>query len=65
MGAVVLMRHVYGDTRVKRTMSRASLIATLVIIGALVGGAIFLSGWNIPPPSAEVEITLPDDRFPK
>jgi hypothetical protein len=46
-------------------MSRASLIATLVIIGALVGGAIFLSGWNIPPPSAEVEITLPDDRFPK
>jgi hypothetical protein len=46
-------------------MSRASLIAAMVVIGALIGGAVFLSGWDIPSPSAEVEITLPDDRFPK
>ena len=46
-------------------MSRASLIAIMAVIGVLIGGAVFLSGWNIPPPSAEVELTLPDDRFPK
>lgn len=46
-------------------MSKASLIAGMVVIGALIGGAVFLAGWDIPPPSAKVEITLPNDRFPK
>ncbi len=46
-------------------MSKSSLIVATVIIGAIVAGAVFLSGWDIPPPSANVEETLPDDRFPK
>jgi len=46
-------------------MSKASLIAAIVVIGALVGGAVFLAGWDIPPPSAQVEKSLPNDRFPE
>jgi len=46
-------------------MSKPAIIASAVILGVLIGGAAFLAGWDIPPPSAKVEKTLPDDRFPK
>lgn len=31
----------------------------------LVGGAVFLATWDIPPPSTVVEKEIPDDRFPR
>ena len=43
-------------------------LATIVIIGALivlVGGGLFLATWGIPVPAAEVERTIPNDRFPR
>ena len=35
-------------------------VAVLVLLG---GGAAFLATWEIPPPSAQVEKVIPDDRF--
>ncbi len=32
---------------------------------SLVAGGVFLMTWDIPPPSAEVEKVIPDDRFPR
>lgn len=46
-------------------MSKGSAIFLVVVVGVVVGGAVFLAGWDIPPPSRDVEETLPDDRFPK
>jgi hypothetical protein len=37
----------------------------LLILAGVVGGAVFLATWEIPPPSARVEMQLPDDRFPR
>jgi len=31
----------------------------------LVGGALFLASWEIPPPSAQVEKVIPNERFPR
>lgn len=38
------------------------LIALIVVV--LVGGAVFLATWEIPPPHQQVEKVIPDDRFP-
>lgn len=41
-------------------------LTTFVIVLALVllaGGAVFLASWDIPAPLAEVEKTIPNDRF--
>ncbi len=46
-------------------MSKASFIVLVVIVGVVVGGAVFLADWDIPPPSTLVEKTLPDGQFPK
>jgi hypothetical protein len=40
-------------------------IVLLVALVAIVGGAAFLVTWDIPPPTATVEIVLPNDRFPQ
>jgi hypothetical protein len=43
-------------------------LAVVIIFAAmliLVGGAVFLAAWEIPAPSAVVERTIPDDRFPR
>jgi hypothetical protein len=37
----------------------------LVVVVAIVGGAAFLATWDIPPPTAPVEKTIPNDRFPR
>ena len=37
----------------------------LLIIAAVAGGTAFLAFYDIPPPSAKVERTLPDDQFPR
>jgi len=36
----------------------------LIVLGAA-GGAVFLSMWDIPAPTALVEKEIPDDRFPR
>jgi hypothetical protein len=46
-------------------MSKPSFIALAVIVGVLVGCAVFLAGWDIPPPTVKVEKTLPDGQFPR
>ena len=37
----------------------------LVMLALALGGTAFLAVWDIPPPSARVEHTLPDDSFPR
>jgi hypothetical protein len=44
---------------------RLTLIILSVLIVALLGGGVFLVTWDIPAPSATVEKTVPDDRFPR
>ncbi len=46
-------------------MKKASKIVAAIVVLAFVGGAVFLMTWDIPVPSARVEKTLPDDRFPQ
>tara|TARA_A100001037_G_scaffold303478_1_gene337591 strand:- start:5593 stop:5733 length:141 start_codon:yes stop_codon:yes gene_type:complete len=46
-------------------MSKAPYIVLIIMLLAVVGGAVFLATWDIPPPSERVEKVLPDDRFPR
>ena len=39
------------------------LVAVIVVV--VVGGAVFLSTWDIPAPNQQVEKVIPDDRFPR
>jgi hypothetical protein len=45
-------------------MSKLPVIIIVLALVVLIGGAVFLAGWNIPAPSAVVEKTIPDGRFP-
>ena len=43
-------------------------LASIVIVGALialVGGGLFLATWEIPVPAADIEITIPNEHFPR
>ena len=46
-------------------MSKAPYIVLIVMLLAVVGGAVFLATWDIPPPAEQVEKVIPDDRFPR
>jgi hypothetical protein len=46
---------------VTRTLGRAVWILLFALVA---GGTAFLVTWDIPPPTAPVEMILPDDRFP-
>ncbi len=35
----------------------------LLVLVAVVGLGVFLATWDMPPPSAPVERTIPDERF--
>lgn len=35
------------------------------LILLVVGGAVFLATWDFPPPTANVQKVIPDDRFPR
>lgn len=37
----------------------------VVVLVAIVAGALFLTMWDIPAPSTRIEQVLPNDRFPK
>ena len=45
-------------------MSRYTVAIIVVLLVAILGGAVFLVTWDIPAPSAAVEKTLSNDRFP-
>jgi hypothetical protein len=40
----------------------ALLLALLVVV---LGGVIFLMTWDIPAPTKQVEVQIPDDRLPR
>lgn len=44
-------------------MSRLTRYLLVLMLLAIAGGTVFLVTWEIPPPSAEVEIVIPDERF--
>lgn len=46
-------------------MTRLMIAIFLVLLIAVIGGGAFLAMWEIPAPSATLEKTLPDDRFPR
>ncbi len=40
-------------------------ILLIVLLLAIVGAAVFLMTWDIPPPTAPVEKVVPNERFPR
>jgi hypothetical protein len=44
------------------TINRMLLVLLLVLV---LGGAVFLFTWDIPPPTARVERVVPDDQLPR
>ena len=46
-------------------MSKAPYFLLVIVLLAVVGGAVFLATWDIPPPSERVEKVIPDERFPR
>ncbi len=44
-------------------MSKFSKMLSLFIFIIVAGGAVFLMIWDIPAPTARVEITVPDETF--
>jgi hypothetical protein len=47
------------------SMGRVTLILVLVVMLAVIGGAMFLAYWHFDVPRVQVEKVLPDARFPK
>ena len=46
-------------------MAKLGGFLLLTLLVAALGGTAFLAIWDIPPPTAKVERTLPDDKFPR
>jgi len=46
-------------------MSKFAITIAALVLLILVGGAVFLATWNIPPPSAPVEKVISNERLPK
>ena len=46
-------------------MKKLATIAIAVFLVVVLGGAVFLATWDIPPPNNVVEKDIPDDRLPK
>lgn len=44
-------------------MKRFTMVLVLIVLVGVGGGAVFLATWDIPAPSAPVEIAVPDERF--
>ena len=44
------------------TVTRILLVSLLVVV---LGGVLFLVTWDIPPPTARIEKTIPDERLPQ
>jgi len=54
--------HVRRDTSILSRLTRG--LAILVALG-IAAGVIFLMTWDIPAPTGEVVVRIPDDHFPK
>ena len=46
-------------------MAKLGGLLLLMMVVLILGGTAFLAVWDIPPPTAKVERTLPDDTFPR
>ena len=46
-------------------MAKLGGLLLLMMVTLILGGTAFLAVWDIPPPTAKVERTLPDDSFPR
>ena len=46
-------------------MKNVSRIVLLLLLALIVGGAVFLVTWDIPPLVAKIEKVIPDERFPR
>ncbi|WP_417789232.1 hypothetical protein [Terasakiella pusilla] len=46
-------------------MKALSKFLLVLILLVLAGAGVFLATWDIPAPTAPVEKTIPDDRFPR
>ncbi len=46
-------------------MKKFTRFLVYLLLLSLAGGGVFLAQWEIPPPAAEVEKVVPDDRFPR
>ena len=46
-------------------MSILTRVVVVALVAVVAAGLIFVSVWDIPPPSGKVEKVLPDDRFPR
>ena len=44
-------------------MSRLSKISALIAAVVVGGAVVLLMTWDIPPPTSQVEVIIPDDRF--
>lgn len=44
-------------------MNTVVKILLLLVLVAIVGIGVFLATWDMPPPAAPVERTIPDERF--
>ena len=45
-------------------MSRLSIYVIAVFAVSIAAGIVALATWDIPAPATEIEIVLPNDRFP-
>lgn len=46
-------------------MSKIAGVLVLLVLAVVVGGGAFLATFDLPPPSAQVEKVIPDDRLPR
>ena len=46
-------------------MKKLATFAIAAVLVVILGGAVFLATWDIPPPNNVVEKDIPDDRLPK
>jgi hypothetical protein len=48
--------------RSSRTIRKFLLLAVLVLV---LGGVIFVLTWDIPAPTRQIEVVVPDERLPR
>ena len=46
-------------------MTKIARLFIVLLFAGLIAGVVFLTTWNIPAPSAQVEKMIPDDKFPR
>jgi hypothetical protein len=46
-------------------MSTATRLLLMGLLVLLLGGVLFLATWDIPPPTARIERSIPDERLPR